>query len=709
MISTLDPESISDTILRRLFQDHTDILPYYLSFDQMFQVLASIVEKSQFARDFAESRGWARILSKLVRVEIPQFLVQGVTPESDFWSGVSLSGVFRLLTQLTVRERLLTFVLRDLLLSHILELQTEIESFGNFLNSMNKKDVVHERIIAFARQRTISINYLRLTELLFFFFGNEAFQQIRVLRPASTFDYACCIVNLLQVHALEAFVEQNIDKFLIDLLFDENRETRLVGGYLILYFVPHLQFSGFPTFPKGKLLKEDLFLTWQESDEKLIERAKRFLMFLLDNTEQIISRINNDKTTPFHSLGSPYFRILDTLARITDTDIVGTLLHIADETLSSKQDFDQTICVHLMQILGRRKVELSAQFVQDRFPTFSMKPDDPVSVLPILESFEPFLAQIEPSPFVVCNFLRYVAFVIPRDRASALRVIEPYLIHFSQVQPTAVEHFVTQHLAVIAWQGFSALLIILEALGKRIPILEHILAALNSGQYFSQNELVCRAFTASTECNEIDPLTFVALLNSPALESDGRRHVWMWLRQRPPEFAAFSAAYGWRGDELGLAEFLFVKRDRAAKQRLLKAAQSDVRAFAVSYEFLKEIAEREIFESNFVSSVWSLDFQDQSEMIVRYLPELFEREGVEQDKAVKPLIDRMRMKFVGDLLGDGAEVSEEDVRPLTGGLSVVRQIPVCPRSLAEDIAAIRKTGDVMKGTELDEFFRMLRE
>jgi hypothetical protein len=506
-------------------------------------------------------------------------------------------------------------------------------------------------------------------------------------------------------------VEQNIDKFLIDLLFHENTETRLVGSYLILYFVTHLQFSGFPAFPKGRLLKEDLLLTWRESDDQMIERAKRFLTFLLDNTEQIISRINNDQTTHSHSIGWPYLTILDTLARITDTDIAETLLHIADETLSSKQDFDQTICAHLMQVLGKRKIELSAQFVQDRFPTFSVKPDDPVSILPILESFEPYLAQLEPSPFVVCNFLRHVVFMIPRDRTSALRVIEPYLIRFSQVQSTTLELFLREHLALVGWQGFSALLIILKALGKRMPILEHLLAALNSGQYFSQNELVCRAFAASTECNEIDPLRFVALLNSPALKSDGRRHVWMWLRERPPEFAAFNAVYRWRGDELELAEFLLVKRDPAAKQRLLEAAQSDARAFAVSYEFLKEIAQPEIFESTFVSSVLSLDFQDQSEMIVRYLRELFKRGEIERDKVVEPLVDRMRMrlKFVGDLLDDGAEVRVEDVRPLIGGLSVVRQIPVCARSLAEEIAAVREKGEAVKGTELEEFFRVLRE
>jgi hypothetical protein len=240
------------------------------------------------------------------------------------------------------------------------------------------------------------------------------------------------------------------------------------------------------------------------------------------------------------------------------------------------------------------------------------------------------------------------------------------------------------------------------------------MTSLSQKQFFSQNELVCRTFDLTVDDEMVDAIGLVALLNSPALEKEGRAHVWKWLRAHPPDFAAFSGMYRWKGDEAELAEFLLVKKEREAKQRLLEAAQSDVVAFAVSYEFLKEIAESEIFEMDFACFVLSLDFKDRSDAIVAYLGELFGKEGVERERVVKPLVHKMKMRlrFVSDLLDDGGPVKSEDIRPLLGGLKVVQNVAGLSEHLAEEIARLRPKVSAVGQTEdpvLDQLARILND
>jgi hypothetical protein len=75
MISTIEAQQIPNNVLDRIFHEIGAIVPYYRVFDQMFELLASILARSEPARQYAVSRAWPTMLSHMIRVGFKEFIL----------------------------------------------------------------------------------------------------------------------------------------------------------------------------------------------------------------------------------------------------------------------------------------------------------------------------------------------------------------------------------------------------------------------------------------------------------------------------------------------------------------------------------------------------------------------------------------------------------------------------------------------------------
>jgi hypothetical protein len=217
---------------------------------------------------------------------------------------------------------------------------------------------------------------------------------------------------------------------------------------------------------------------------------------------------------------------------------------------------------------------------------------------------------------------------------------------------------------------------VLETVREKRPVLRHLPAALDRKEYFGPSDLVVKTIQYSSDDGESvsDPL--VGVLNCPSLEPRARAMVWELLGKCPPDISEFTKVYKRKDDFVELVEFLATRPDPAAKPLLLEAVRSSIVAFSKGYELLEQIGADEIFEPGFVSTVLTLDFQNEPETIIRYLRSLFARNSGEQGKLLRPIVERTRMRigFLNSVLEDLAALSAEDISPLFGLLQIVREL-----------------------------------
>jgi hypothetical protein len=201
-------------------------------------------------------------------------------------------------------------------------------------------------------------------------------------------------------------------------------------------------------------------------------------------------------------------------------------------------------------------------------------------------------------------------------------------------------------------------------------------------------ELVCKTFEHSLPV-DVDILPFLSLLNSASIEKAARILIWNLLKSRPPSISAFSRVFARKDDQVELVDFLLVTAEPQAKNLLLEAAQTNIVAFARGYEFLERVAESEMCEQTFANSVLTLDIGEQSAVVVLYLRKLFER--MERARIVRPMVERIKtgIDFLNDLLADVEVVIGEDVRPLFGGLTVVKELGLRKEAGEQELAALK--------------------
>jgi hypothetical protein len=533
--------------------------------------------------------------------------------------------------------------------------------------------------------------------LLFLLFGEDAFAEIRGIplrvdsRPASSFDFACAIFLYMRTYNAHAFVLASIDRFLLELLLDEASETRLAAVHIVLALVPHAAFAGTPSLPRGKLFVGDIDFDPTPETPEMLAAGLRILNFLLANRERAVARIAADRVTPSHCIGTYFLRLIAGLARATAFPVADQLVEVARRLVPGRHGFDETVSVWLFSILNGLGV--AGEFVPAAFPAFQEPVENGASLVRVLEEFAPHVARIDATDFFAWGFLRFVAFSGHCEILARFDLLRVFLKKFVRDQPERARVFISEHLRWCTDTSFSATLVIVECLGEQVPILQYLLKALTLPQAFTVNELVCRTFAGTTECEGVGIVQIAGLLNSPALEADGRACVWRWLAGHPPEPRAFLAVYRAKRDEEALAEFLIGLNNPDCTQRLLEAARSDVGAFAKSWKYLREVAD--VFEPNFARSVLALEFRGNWADVAEYAKELFAREGADEATLLRPLVEAVhtRVEFIAEIAGEGGEVTRADVEALISALRVAAEVPQCRERLGHAIARLAATAE----------------
>jgi hypothetical protein len=702
--------SLPFAFLERAIGEVPTIVAYYQVFDHLFQLLSHFVAHYPEVRDFAISGQWEAPIIELIDSKIPAWIAHRSIDEAQFWSHICLSGVFRLLSHLRVSQTFIQKMIEDASLRHVLSSKTDMLPFVDFLRNAADTGAVLEVIVSFAKRSAIYVPYLQIGHLLFRVAQQAAFGYLKSFhyrvenRSVTAFDFAVLICHLIVVHGFVDLFFSSPEMWLMELLLDENPGARIATYYAVVALVRHESLFPLPPFPHSSLAPGGFdFAPWPEAPET-IGAAQQLLGFLLANRNPVVDCIR--RRGEQGNSACCYFQLMARLAVVANRSVRDEFVELATAVAAVSSPLSGNFRF-LLDLLIQQGVELPGDLLNHIFSAFDPSPEGAIATLPLLRNFESHIKGITFSESVIHSFLVGIAFPSDPRILNEYSVVLTYLTHFAQTRPEYVVAFVNQWLEWCCKAFLTSVVVVLEAANAKLPLLQHLTSAVGQRHFFPITELVCRALAVASEPSEADALALVPLLNVPAIERSARDLIWNLLSANPPPFEDFAAVYTCKQNQVDLTRFLLLLGNPEVKNLLLEAAQTDIKAFALSFKYLKEIAEAEIIDLKCVGAIICLDLGEECELVIDYLNYVFDKTSEAKERVLRPLVEKLRMKvqFLTRLLDDGAEVMAADVNELLGCLSVIERIGECREWVAGDLEKLR---DRMKSvTGLDELKAVL--
>ena len=683
MIKCVDLNAIPVSVIQALFGSPSSLIRFFRIWDEKYRLLEIIVGSNPKARDLAIEQKWALKIAALLLKTAPEYYTSAneeAITEGAFWKRVDLSGIFLLLSHLPIPEVVRTHLLGSSFVSHMLLGQTQLSTYVTLVNSLpaevNARDVVLGLIMS-----SIDDSYIRIGELLFRMFRENAFAKVSSLqvkiqgKPASNWDFACLLCHLSSFDDMKQLLLDHTDKWLMPLLCDRAYQCRIVTMYTLVRLVPHKVFdSVLDDWPKTSLMPA-VYIMLTDDSEEMSRNAQRLLSILISNMPNVVSAVKQafaEQESRDHGARFIAYHFIVTMrkfALITKRDISPELLSLCTTLLPYRMPYDGHIMA-ILQGLNELHAQADPELALDLFSQLPYYSTQCVPMMQFLEVLSPHLGDsVIPADRDILEFLQYCAFAQANAVISRYDLVSPLVVRFAKARPELVLKWLLDELDTLAHIHLSGVLIILEALNKKLPIMGYLWAAASTKQYLPLDSLVSRTCRYSSEC-EFDPLPLVSLLNSADLGSEGRNCLWRIMIEKKPDYEQFAKQFTWKGDQEQLIDYLLAVKSPLCKTLLLESTQTNVAAFAKAYSFLKEIAAQDIMEITFITAVLSLDFQSYTDAIVRYIEDAFVAHPDDKDRIIRPIVSKlvMRVHFVTGILSDVLSYIRLFAIGLSGGI-----------------------------------------
>lgn len=465
-----------------------------------------------------------------------------------------------------------------------------------------------------------------------------------------------------------------MDLWLFKLLFHEEVDVRLATEHIVGLLVRHQVFvDGIIQFPYHSYAHKfnKIVQTADPVSDVQVARARRFLDFLMKDPSVVVPVVTGK------SRAGEYIKLLTMLGAVAGVDVCDFFVTLVDLILPVTEQL--AVCVtDIVKHLVTNKCELvTTDFVLRCIP----EEIDPKNMLVcqrivnFYEVIEPIADSFEPPVDFVAHFIDSVGFPShhkPRKFAS----IQVFIKKLASMYPDKFRAHVKENFDVIIASHYSALLITLETIGDKMPVLKQLPEAVTASQHFSVDVLVERAFALNDgEVNNVYDI--IGLLNIPQVESTSRALIWNLIIEKMPTFDEFKSAYRWIGDWVYLTKYL-VKRplgEAGVLESLRECAKNSMDAFALAYPWLVENGGDILVNAGFVGAVMELDIGEHDDVVREYVNKLTSCDQSRVSDVLKPLLRSvgLRVKFLNGVLDDVKDdgLAPSDIVPLFGPLRVL--------------------------------------
>jgi hypothetical protein len=265
-----------------------------------------------------------------------------------------------------------------------------------------------------------------------------------------------------------------------------------------------------------------------------------------------------------------------------------------------------------------------------------------------LTTFTSFIPTFTPPESFVTAHFQAIAF----SRASLLNdkllLVKALVERTDALYPDVIWSYITENFNPIAKSNFSSLLVSLEALNEKMPIVGRMAQMANSKQVCPLSELVCKAFEHN-EGEISNVIGLVRLLNLPQLEEPARGLIWSIIHETMPALEKFNAAFSYHGDWVQLAKYL-LKIEAGQTDQLVECAENSIDAFALAYSWMVKNIPDVLGSQHFAVVILKMDVGNQVAVIESYVDSLISRNG-NRDEVIAPLVSALllRIRFLNIL------------------------------------------------------------
>ena len=708
MFKTLNPDELSEHFLERLWLVMSDgLIDYWNDFNEYFELIDWLVTNGQRNRSYAEGHGWGHGLCHFFSQTIPDFLQNKGSKlrPGYFYEGVCLSGIFKAISHLCTPPEFVDNVLTKQTFEHILASRsTSIQAIQLLLLAFPDTELVKEFVRDFAVSYGIHVNYFRLLALLFDILQGEAFDvldkcHLKVAdKSASDFDLTCAIAShLVDVSEFATVLLNNLNKWFLKLILNTEVDVTVACRHVVALMIPHEEFKTLIEFPRhdyARLFnKISMDSVQKQSDEVMRERANRILDFITADVQPIVSTMTADANVNAHG----FVELVGILASIATRDVCPFMLTMAEAVLNHVEPLSPKIRDVVRYILSQKPDLISTDFLVKCFPE-ELKAGDLAAghrMIAFYDAISGIADRFSPPEAFVTTFMKNVAFPA-KPLLVKFAVIEIFIKRFASLYPELFRSYIKENFDTVVAKNYSALIVTLETIGDKMPIVNHLPMAANGNQYFAINPLVQKSFALND--GEINAVIEIAgILNTPELEESTRELIWSVIFAKMPSLTDLETTYTWRGDWVNLTKYLLklnTPTDTHVIERLVDCAQNSIDAFSLSFTWLKDNAKEAIIAPSFSSIVLKLDIGDHSALIEQYLLLATENKNEAQiEEVMLPLLTTvlMRVKFLNEVLDDVADngITKDDILPLFGPLRVFGSLHMGTRTIIQDLGRLK--------------------
>jgi hypothetical protein len=503
-----------------------------------------------------------------------------------------------------------------------------------------------------------------------------------------------------------------MDAWLIQLLANESPDCRLATQHIISILVPHDVFQEVPDFPNAPNLPTAICFSVRDVDQEMLDTAAAVLKFLMDNVASVLTQMRELDATG--RIAKDFILIVSLLADITDLDVGEFFVQLLQSVLAMGSPLNSTVKPLLRCLVDKKSPLITTDLILACLP-FDADPSDR-DMFQRLQGFYTILSDLidrfEPPLFFVEWFLKSAAF--PRVRFVMNEFfgdLAIFIRHLAARYPDEYREFINNDLERIGEQNYSALIVALEALGDRLPILRFLPHACESHQYFPLSELVVKSFT----CNEGEVpgvLPFIKILNCPQLIGEARDLIWALVHNQPPSLDDFSARFSWMGDWVEQTRYLLgLPPSEAVAGRLLECSQNSMESFHYAYEWLRENGAASLVDPFFVAVMLKREIIDFWETVADYVSFLAEGKSTDEvSDLLRPFFGSVRLKvaFLTEVLQAPLDeaITVTDLRPLIAPLKVLAKVKASPDPIRDELIQLRdkcREGEGQSQVKLPEF------
>jgi ubiquitin C-terminal hydrolase len=726
MIETLEGDKFTQDFLGRLHEHLQEILTYYQGSNEYFELCDSLIRLHENVSLYVaeEEHNWVERFSKFLVHDIPEYLkCHPEVPPVWFWSNANLTGLFKVLTTLSPPGELLDQVLQDEFFKSVFSGSPEIYSFVAFLKSFGKPEQVREFSIQFAHRNGIQVPYLSLVAFLLELLHREAFSVIPVccLRVGESSptdqDFACAIACYLSDnHDFGIFLVENLDLWIINLLTNEIEDCRAATRHIIAFLVPHTVFSSIGRFPAGNFetYLGSIGFSVRTANEAMKNRAQAIFRFLQDLAgfviEREVTRRQGKSTT------HDYILVIKHLSTILDEDCTAFFTKFLERIVQAVPPLDAPIR-EIVAYLAERGCVTPDLVVNCFDPVIE---DKAATVQRILQFVECIGNVAAPPAELAKKLLDFLIFTRTPHVSERVGQVIPFVEHVLRAHPDIFHAYLSENLDRIIVGNYSALLLCLELLGAKMPILEGLPLALDRKQFFSMDQLVCKAFACNS--GEVqNAREFLKLLCSPQFGKEAREFLWSAVQEGKPSISEFRDFYRFRGDWANQTRLLIEQLgNENVEDLLLECIENSSEAFAISLQWFIEHAKDLLLSREVSEAILQLEITGYSREFAEFVRMLVNGKRSEEiDDLIAPFVSSFKRKaeFLCQVLEDVAEgeLTAQDLAELVGPLEVIEMVEEVRENVREDILTLEKTcskeevAERVRIRELAMFIDLLRK